>query len=98
MDIICSLLTDMSKESALNAMPFVQLLLPSTSKPISIFTAMISLMSIFSYSAVQVAATKVLSRICAIASGLRPYSLENIVLPDPLQVQYMHIPKQSFKA
>ncbi|KAG0493670.1 hypothetical protein HPP92_004664 [Vanilla planifolia] len=36
--------------------------------------------------AVQVAATKVLSRICAIASGLRPYSLENIVLPDPLQV------------
>ncbi|KAG0491609.1 hypothetical protein HPP92_005007 [Vanilla planifolia] len=38
------------------------------------------------HKAVQVAATKVLSRICAIASGLRPYSLENIVLPDPLQV------------
>ncbi|KAH0451385.1 hypothetical protein IEQ34_018684 [Dendrobium chrysotoxum] len=86
LDIFYYLLADLLKGNFLASPPFVQVLLPSSNKTVSVFSATLSLMSLFSNPAVQVAATKVLSMLCVIASRLQPYSLENITLADAVQI------------
>ncbi|KAL0907549.1 hypothetical protein M5K25_021964 [Dendrobium thyrsiflorum] len=86
LEIFYYLLADLLKGTFLASPPFVQILIPSSSKTLSVFSATLSLMSLFSNPAVQVAAAKVLSMLCVIASRLQPYSLENITLADAVQI------------
>ncbi|XP_020681493.1 uncharacterized protein LOC110098887 [Dendrobium catenatum] len=86
LDIFYYLLADLLKGTFIASPPFVQIILPSSSKTVSVFGATLSLMSLFSNPAVQVAATKVLSMLCVIASRLQPYSLENVTLADAVQI------------
>ncbi|KAK8966953.1 hypothetical protein KSP40_PGU001244 [Platanthera guangdongensis] len=86
LDIVFSMLADLSKVSTSAAPSFVQTLLPASSKTASVFTVTLSLMNLFSFPAVQLAAAKVLSGLCSVASRLQPYSLESITLADALQI------------
>ncbi|XP_020587273.1 uncharacterized protein LOC110029360 isoform X2 [Phalaenopsis equestris] len=86
LDILYYLLGHLSKGTLSASLPFIQILLPSSSKPASVFNTALSLVTLFSNEAVQVAATKFLSMLCVIASRLQPFSLGSITLANDLQI------------
>ncbi|XP_008788374.2 uncharacterized protein LOC103706141 isoform X1 [Phoenix dactylifera] len=87
-DIVYSILADLSEETFTNIPGFIQTVLSSTTKPMPVVTAAVSLISFSRNSAVQMAATRVLSILCFIASKFQSYSMENVnVFTDTIQIR-----------
>lgn len=87
-DIVHSILADLSQDTFTNIPAFVQTMLSSTAKPMPVVTAAVSLISFYRNSAVQVAATRVISILCFIASRFQSYSMENVnIFADTIQIR-----------
>ncbi|KAG9442579.1 hypothetical protein H6P81_018433 [Aristolochia fimbriata] len=88
LDIVYTILLNFSKDMHLGLSVFHQAVLSSETKPIPVAKAAMSLLSLFSNPAIQVAAAKVLSILCIIAGKVQPYSLGNIsFVSDEMQIK-----------
>uniref|UniRef100_A0A1D1YTL0 Nucleoporin NUP188 n=1 Tax=Anthurium amnicola TaxID=1678845 RepID=A0A1D1YTL0_9ARAE len=77
LDVVFAMLKDLLKDTSSGVPVFVQSVLSSTNKPIPVITAVASLISFFRYTAIQVAAARVLSMLCFVSAWAQPYSSEN---------------------
>ncbi|KAA8536011.1 hypothetical protein F0562_028489 [Nyssa sinensis] len=73
LDILFSMLSDLSKDILPSLPAFHQAVLSSTTKPIPVAYAVISLISFFRNPTIQVGAARVLSMLFVIADFLQPY-------------------------
>ncbi|XP_058098868.1 uncharacterized protein LOC131243494 isoform X2 [Magnolia sinica] len=80
LDIVSSVLADLSKDFVSGLPAFHQAMLSSTTKPVPVVTAMISLISLFRNPEIQVAAARVLSMLCIIAEKAQSYSYGDVCL------------------
>ncbi|KAF5200472.1 nucleoporin, partial [Thalictrum thalictroides] len=72
LDVVFNVLTALPKDTLFSLPGFYQTMLSSTTKPIPVVTAVISLISFFYDHAIQVGAAKVLSMLCIIAENTEP--------------------------
>ncbi|GLT30700.1 hypothetical protein SLA2020_054910 [Shorea laevis] len=77
LDVLYVMLSKFSKDISLNLPIFHQALLSSTTKPIPVVVAVISLISYFRDPAIQLGAAKVLSMLLCMADYLQPYLFGN---------------------
>ncbi|GKV20984.1 hypothetical protein SLEP1_g31022 [Rubroshorea leprosula] len=77
LDVLYVMLSKFSKDISLNLPIFHQALLSSTTKPIPVVAAVISLISYFRDPAIQLGAAKVLSMLLCMADYLQPYLFGN---------------------
>lgn len=93
LDIVYSLLADFLEcekfQETFSKPPiFIQTMLLSTIKPISIVKAAASWINFFHNSAIQVVAARVFSKLCVVASRVQPYRIENVSLVvDAVQIK-----------
>ncbi|XP_068639968.1 uncharacterized protein [Aristolochia californica] len=88
LDIVYTILFNLSKDMHLGLSVFHQAVLSSKTKPIPVAKAVMSLLSFFTNPAIQVAAAKVLSILCIIAGKVQPYSQGNIsFVSDEMQIK-----------
>ncbi|EXB39261.1 hypothetical protein L484_024956 [Morus notabilis] len=73
LDILFDMLRKFSKDTSSNLPIFLQSVLSSATKPISVVAAVSSLISYFRYPVIQIGAAKVLSMLLMIADFLPPY-------------------------
>nr|DAD40324.1 TPA_asm: hypothetical protein HUJ06_014647 [Nelumbo nucifera] len=87
LDIVSTMLNDLSKDISFSLPVFHQAILSSVTKPIPVVKAVISLISFFRDQAIQVGAARVLSMLCTIADNAQPYLFGNICLAsDDMQI------------
>ncbi|KAF8406575.1 hypothetical protein HHK36_008663 [Tetracentron sinense] len=87
LEIVYTMLVDLSKDSLSSLQVFRQAILLSTTKPVPVVTAVISLISFFRNPAVQVGAARVLSMLCIVADNSQPYLFGNVCLvSDDMQI------------
>ncbi|KAK1321644.1 hypothetical protein QJS10_CPA03g02212 [Acorus calamus] len=87
LDITYSLL-DISKDNLSGLPVFHQVMLSSSTKPIPLFSAVVSLVSYSRNSVIQIAAAKVLSVLCNTAAKVQPYLTDSICLvSEDLQIR-----------
>ncbi|KAJ0962473.1 hypothetical protein J5N97_030301 [Dioscorea zingiberensis] len=90
LDIIFSLLADLSGEIISSTPAFLRMLFSSATKPFPVVTVAVSLISSCHNPAIQVAAVRVLSMLCFVASKVQPYIFENVSFPaNYLQICYL---------
>lgn len=77
LDVLYDMLSNFSKDVSLNLPVFHQALLSSTTKPIPVVAAVISLMSYFRDPAIQLCAAKLLSMLLYVADCAQPYLPQN---------------------
>ncbi|XP_020260505.1 uncharacterized protein LOC109836876 isoform X2 [Asparagus officinalis] len=93
LDIVYSLLADFLKfqETFSKAPVFIQTMLSSTSKQIPIVEAAATWINFVHNSEIQMAAARVFSKLCVIASIVQPYKIENVTLVvDAIQIKELH--------
>ncbi|XP_042495006.1 uncharacterized protein LOC122074223 [Macadamia integrifolia] len=87
LDVVFTMLVDLSKDTMSGLPVFHQALLSSTTKPVTVVTALVSLISFFRNSAIQVGAARVLSMLCLMADDGQQYLSGNVcLLPDDMQI------------
>eukprot|EP00268_Persea_americana_P036026 TRINITY_DN35516_c0_g1_i1.p1 TRINITY_DN35516_c0_g1~~TRINITY_DN35516_c0_g1_i1.p1 ORF type:complete len:2020 (+),score=353.46 TRINITY_DN35516_c0_g1_i1:707-6061(+) len=90
LDIVFAIL-NISKDFPCGLPTFHQAMLSSTTKPIPVVTALISLISFYRNSAIQVAAARVFSMLCSVAEKAQPYSFGGACLvSDDIQVRSLN--------
>ncbi|CAK9162511.1 unnamed protein product, partial [Ilex paraguariensis] len=77
LDILFSMLSDLSKDSLPSLSAFHQVMLSSTTKPIPVVTAVISLISCFRNPRIQMGAVRVLSMLLVVAEYSQLYVFRN---------------------
>ncbi|XP_043708822.1 uncharacterized protein LOC122658035 isoform X2 [Telopea speciosissima] len=87
LDVVFTMLVDLSKDTMSGLPVFHQALLSSTTKPVPVVTALVSLISFFRNPAIQVGAARVLSMLCVMADdGHQNLSGNVYLLPDDMQI------------
>ncbi|XP_077246551.1 nucleoporin (DUF3414) isoform X2 [Tasmannia lanceolata] len=88
LDIVFSILVNLSKDFPSGLPVFHQAVLSSTTKPIPVSTAVVALMSFSRNPAIQVAAARLLSLLCIIAEKAQPHSFGSVCLmSDDMQIR-----------
>ncbi|KAF6154836.1 hypothetical protein GIB67_033865 [Kingdonia uniflora] len=80
LEIVFTVLDVFSKDAMTSVPVFHQAMLSSTAKPISVFSAVMSLISYSHNPAIQIGAAKVISSLCIVAENAKPYLLGNVCL------------------
>ncbi|KAJ4965226.1 hypothetical protein NE237_017075 [Protea cynaroides] len=86
LDIVFTMLVDVSKDT-MSGLPVFHQVMLSTTKPVPVVTALVSLISFFRNPAIQMGAARVLSMLCVMAEDEQQYLSGNVcLLPDDMQI------------
>ncbi|XP_042430044.1 uncharacterized protein LOC122016720 isoform X2 [Zingiber officinale] len=92
LEVLCSIMANISQELPSKASAFVQTMLSPMIKPMPVVQAAISSISFVENSAIQAAAARVLSFLCYLAFRSESYTVENASLvSEAVQIKKLHL-------